>query len=74
MNDLRHTQMMSFLNANLAAGFRVESLPGDASFRRYHRIHLPVIAEVGKTEMTYLLMDAPPEKKASPNLCMWRTL
>lgn len=64
MNDLRHTQMMSFLNANLAAGFRVESLPGDASFRRYHRIHLPVIAEVGKTEMTYLLMDAPPEKES----------
>lgn len=64
MHDVRHTQMMDFLNANLAAGFRVESLPGDASFRRYHRIHLPVIAETGKSEMTYLLMDAPPEKES----------
>lgn len=64
MNNVRHTEMMGFLNANLTAGFRVESLSGDASFRRYHRIHLPVIAEIDKTEITYLLMDAPPDKES----------
>lgn len=61
MSDARHDEMMSFLNANIAKGFTVESLAGDASFRRYHRIHLPVEAETGKEHMTYLLMDAPPE-------------
>lgn len=64
MSDTRYEQMMQFLSANLAAGFHVESLPGDASFRRYHRIHLPVVAETGKQSMTYLLMDAPPEKES----------
>lgn len=64
MTTTRHDEMMNFLNDNLAAGYRVESLPGDASFRRYHRIHLPVVAEQGKQEMTYLLMDAPPEKES----------
>lgn len=53
----RNDEMMRFLNANLAAGFRVESLAGDASFRRYHRIFVP--SQNG--EMSYLLMDAPPE-------------
>lgn len=64
MSDARHTQMMEFLNANLATGFRVESLPGDASFRRYHRIYLPMSGEAGSREMTYLLMDAPPDKES----------
>ncbi|WP_294033050.1 phosphotransferase [uncultured Moraxella sp.] len=64
MSSTRHDEMMNFLNANLAKGFEVESLPGDASFRRYHRIHLPVVAEEGKVQMTYLLMDAPPEKES----------
>ena len=64
MSDARHTQMMKFLNANLATGFRVESLPGDASFRRYHRIYLPMSGEEGSREMTYLLMDAPPDKES----------
>lgn len=64
MSDVRHTQMMEFLNANLATNFRVESLSGDASFRRYHRIYLPMHGEVGGREMTYLLMDAPPDKES----------
>ncbi|OUY06939.1 aminoglycoside phosphotransferase family protein [Acinetobacter populi] len=35
--------------------FEIKYLPGDASFRRYARIHLP--------NQTYMLMDAPPEKE-----------
>lgn len=61
MSDLRHNQMMDFLNNHLAAGFSVESLPGDASFRRYHRIFVPM---TGAEPMTYLLMDAPPQKES----------
>lgn len=61
--NVRHDEMMQFLNANLAAGFTVESLPGDASFRRYHRIYMPVVSEIGQAQMSYLLMDAPPEKE-----------
>ncbi|MFA9485554.1 phosphotransferase [Moraxella haemolytica] len=59
----RHDEMMVFLNANLATGFRVESLAGDASFRRYHRIYLPNVDENG-VPVTYLLMDAPPDKES----------
>ncbi|VEG13437.1 aminoglycoside phosphotransferase family protein [Moraxella cuniculi] len=63
MSTLRKQQMMDFLHSHLAAGFRVESLAADASFRCYHRIHLPIIGEQGKHEMSYLLMDAPPDKE-----------
>ncbi|MDO4442076.1 MAG: phosphotransferase [Moraxella sp.] len=59
----RHDEMMAFLNANLATGFEVESLAGDASFRRYHRIYLPNVDENG-VPVTYLLMDAPPDKES----------
>lgn len=59
----RHDEMMAFLNANLAKGFKVESLAGDASFRRYHRIYLPDLDANG-SPITYLLMDAPPEKES----------
>lgn len=59
----RHDEMMAFLNANLATGFRVESLAGDASFRRYHRIYLPNVDEQG-VPVTYLLMDAPPTQES----------
>ncbi|STZ70266.1 Predicted phosphotransferase related to Ser/Thr protein kinases [Moraxella caprae] len=60
----RHDEMMNFLNNRLTAGFTVESLAGDASFRRYHRIHFKVASEHDKDEMTYLLMDAPPGKES----------
>lgn len=59
----RSDEMMDFLNRHLAQGFFVESLPGDASFRRYHRIFFDVKSEHDKTGMTYLLMDAPPQKE-----------
>lgn len=57
----RHDEMMAFLNANLSMGFRVESLAGDASFRRYHRIYMNT---GGGGHTTYLLMDAPPDKES----------
>ncbi|STY94125.1 aminoglycoside phosphotransferase family protein [Moraxella bovis] len=60
----RHDEMMNFLNNHLTAGFTVESLAGDASFRRYHRIHFKVASEHDKDKMTYLLMDAPPDKES----------
>lgn len=59
----RFDEMMEFLNANLATGFKVESLAGDASFRRYHRIYLPNLDANG-LPITYLLMDAPPAKES----------
>ncbi len=52
----RHATMVNFLNAHISEAFQVESLAGDASFRRYHRIVLQ--------DKTYLLMDAPPEKES----------
>lgn len=57
----RHDQMMAFLDTNLGAGFRVQSLASDASFRRYHRIYMP---SHQSSETTYLLMDAPPDKES----------
>lgn len=60
----RHDEMMNFLNSHLTQGFDVQSLAGDASFRRYHRIYFDVQSEHGTDEMTYLLMDAPPQKES----------
>lgn len=53
----RHDLMMDFLNTHIQGDFRVESLAGDASFRRYHRIY--------QGDDTYLLMDAPPDKEST---------
>lgn len=58
----RHEQMLEFLHNHLTAGFSIESLPGDASFRRYHRIFMP--HSLGEKQISYLLMDAPPEKES----------
>ncbi|WP_227430716.1 aminoglycoside phosphotransferase family protein [Psychrobacter sp. I-STPA6b] len=48
--------------------FRLESLPGDASFRRYHRLYLTPTTESidGEVveEVRYIIMDAPPEKES----------
>jgi N-acetylmuramate 1-kinase len=43
-----------------------EALPGDASFRRYFRIHT--------TQQTYLLMDAPPDLENSASFVQIATL
>lgn len=56
MTDLRHTMMMQFLTMHLGDDFEIKSLLGDASFRRYHRIY--------KDDVSYLLMDAPPQKES----------
>ena len=60
----RHDRMMTFLHDHLTQDFHVETLAGDASFRRYHRIHFNLKSEQNHTHMTYLLMDAPPEKES----------
>lgn len=60
----RHDDMMAFLHDHLTQDFHVETLAGDASFRRYHRIHFDPKSEQNHTNMTYLLMDAPPEKES----------
>lgn len=59
----RFETMMAFLHTHLAVGFQVQSLAGDASFRRYHRIVCDG-ADTQKSPMTYLLMDAPPDKES----------
>lgn len=56
MTDLRHNLMTQFLMRHLGDDFKIESLPGDASFRRYHRIY--------QGDVSYLLMDAPPQKES----------
>lgn len=48
--------MTAFLDSFFVNGYRIESLAGDASFRRYHRIFWG--------NDTYLLMDAPPDKES----------
>ncbi|RME82222.1 MAG: hypothetical protein D6771_07315, partial [Zetaproteobacteria bacterium] len=42
----------AFLERALGNDFRIAPLPGDASFRRYFRVH--------RGEETFVLMDAPP--------------
>lgn len=54
--DARHQAMTDFLGKALTGEYRIESLAGDASFRRYHRIY--------QGDSSYLLMDAPPEKES----------
>ncbi len=78
-NDQRHQVMHAWLQSVIPdKKFRVESLAGDASFRRYHRIYLENstlenttlknTTESEKTteqeETVYILMDAPPEQES----------
>lgn len=51
----RTVAMNDFLNTHLSSNYEIQSLAGDASFRRYHRIY------VG--DETFLLMDVPPDKE-----------
>ena len=56
----RQQAMTDFLHSFFGdTPFRIDSLAGDASFRRYHRI----VLTDGSTKFakTYMLMDAPPE-------------
>ncbi len=73
--DPRHEQLHRWLEAVISEplfladslnttssplSFRIESLAGDASFRRYHRIYV----ENDDNSHVYMLMDAPPEKES----------
>ncbi|MBL4759903.1 MAG: phosphotransferase [Mariprofundaceae bacterium] len=55
MTDVRLKQATQWLHDVLDVRFDVRTLAGDASFRRYFRVH----AE----NVTWVLMDAPPEKE-----------
>lgn len=56
MNDLRYQQLYLWLQQQLPSILSVKPLAGDASFRRYFRVHLP-------NDSTYIAMDAPPDKE-----------
>lgn len=55
----RQQRINQWLHSVLTDNFHIESLAGDASFRRYHRIHLD-----NAEKTIYILMDAPPEKES----------
>jgi len=65
MSDLRLEQAKEWL-AEQFSHFDIQTLAGDASFRRYFR--------VSTAEETYVLMDAPPEKEdvsSFIHICDW---
>jgi len=55
VDDVRLEQAKQWLHEVLDEGFDIRSLAGDASFRRYFRVHAD--------DNTWVLMDAPPEKE-----------
>ncbi len=55
MSDIRLRQAIQWLHGVLDVSFDVRVLAGDASFRRYFRVHT--------ADSTWVLMDAPPEKE-----------
>ena len=69
--EQRYNQLTQFIEAAFPHhAVRIESLPGDASFRRYHRVYLEDKADEqsanpqGKEhelDPSYIVMDAPPQ-------------
>lgn len=69
--EQRYDQLTQFIEAAFPHhAVRIESLPGDASFRRYHRVYLEDKADEqsanpqGKEhelDPSYIVMDAPPQ-------------
>ncbi|WP_019673543.1 aminoglycoside phosphotransferase family protein [Psychrobacter lutiphocae] len=61
----RFEQLTAFIHDTFAGHkLRIESLPGDASFRRYHRVILEdVELSVAHSDLdpSYIVMDAPPQ-------------
>ncbi|MDQ6968762.1 MAG: phosphotransferase [Mariprofundaceae bacterium] len=55
MADARLTQAIQWLDEVLDVSFEIRALAGDASFRRYFRVH--------SEHETWVLMDAPPGKE-----------
>lgn len=76
----RHEQLHNWLATVFDGDFQVDSLPGDASFRCYHRVYLPQTATDLTSQVNnenqhdhdrqegyqdvYIVMDAPPEKES----------
>lgn len=69
--EQRYEQLISFIDSAFPQHkVRIESLPGDASFRRYHRVYLASGSEGNdqtadstdsKLDPSYIVMDAPPQ-------------
>lgn len=61
----RFEQLTQFVESAFSAHkIRIESLPGDASFRRYHRVYLEALDGTSETQdldPSYIVMDAPPQ-------------
>lgn len=53
--DMRQQSLYSWLDSLGISNYQLTPLAGDASFRRYFRLHLP--------HQTQVVMDAPPEKE-----------
>lgn len=69
--EQRYQQLIQFIEAAFPHHkVRIESLPGDASFRRYHRVYLEGKADEQSASIegreqeldpSYIVMDAPPQ-------------
>lgn len=55
MEDQRFNQLSSWLDTHNSPVQNVAALSGDASFRRYFRVHTP--------DQSFIAMDAPPQKE-----------
>lgn len=63
----RHAQLHDWLASVITENeYQVESLPGDASFRCYHRvyIHYDDSCDLAHATKAYIVMDAPPEQES----------
>ena len=56
MNDQRVKDITEWLHTEVDAINRITPLAGDASFRRYFRVHTP--------DTSYIAMDAPPQRES----------
>lgn len=66
----RYEQLTQFVQATFPNHtLKIDSLPGDASFRRYHRVYLKASGQDAQTlssseqtfDPSYIVMDAPPQ-------------
>lgn len=63
----RHAQLEAWLASVITDDdYQIISLPGDASFRRYHRvyIHDDDSRDIAHATKVYIVMDAPPEQES----------
>ena len=57
--DPRYIELQNWLGKNIKGDFKMKPLAGDASFRRYFRVHL----SDPRHPQTLIAMDAPPSKE-----------